>query len=398
MLFSDVIGQAFVKEKLRDLVRNNRVSHAMLFLGNEGTGGLPLALAFSQYLLCDKRRGSPAGPSLFGESNEEPAAVDLPEPCNQCASCIKAKQLVHPDIHFSYPVVPKKSGDKPLSTDYAAEWRSFIETNRYGNVYDWLQYIKAENKQGNITAHECNDIIRKLYLKSFQSDYKVLIMWMPEFLGKEGNKLLKLIEEPPDDTVMIFVAENEALMLPTLLSRMQIIRLPVLSEQEIAEALIRSGKADVQTAKRVAGVSDGNFKEATNSIDANHEDWEPMFREWLNAIVKQKRTFQVKWIDEMSKTGREKQKQFLRYGTHLLETAVRVRLLGAEMRDRADSERDFAERLNKLSSVEQQEAMMREFDNATYYIERNANAKILFHALTIRVSRIINDKSLILIH
>ena len=129
----------------------------------------------------------------------------------------KANNYIHPDIHFSYPVIPKKSGDKPVSTDYITEWREFITAIPYGNVYDWLQFIGAENKQGNITAEECNDIIHKLNLKSFESPYKILVMWMPEYLGKEGNKLLKLIEEPPADTLFIFVAENEDLILPTIL-------------------------------------------------------------------------------------------------------------------------------------------------------------------------------------
>jgi len=130
-----------------------------------------------------------------------------------CPSCIKASKLIHPDIHFSFPVIPKKSGDKPVSTDYIVEWRLFIEKNPYGNSYDWLQFIDAENKQGNITAHECNEIIRMMSLKSFEAEYKILIMWMPEMLGKEGNKLLKLIEEPPPNTLFIFVAENDDLIL-----------------------------------------------------------------------------------------------------------------------------------------------------------------------------------------
>ena len=140
----------------------------------------------------------------------------------------KANQLVHPDIHFSYPVITKKAGEKPISTDFITEWREFVATNPYGNVYDWLQFIGAENKQGNITADECNDIIRKLSLKSFESEYKILIMWMPEFLGKEGNKLLKLIEEPPPNTLFILVAENEDLILPTIVSRCQLVKIPAL--------------------------------------------------------------------------------------------------------------------------------------------------------------------------
>src|SRR5690606_17493444 len=162
--------------------------------------------------------------SLYGEP-EQVIPEKLFESCGNCAACSKAEQYIHPDIHFSYPVVTKKSGTPPISTDYISEWREFIRTYPYGNDYDWLLFIGAENKQGNITAHECNDIIRKLNLKSFESEYKVLVMWLPEYLGNEGNKLRKLIEEPPANTLFIRVADNESLSLPPTLRRCQLVRI-----------------------------------------------------------------------------------------------------------------------------------------------------------------------------
>ena len=167
--------------------------------------------------------------------NLKPATSN--DSCGICPSCIKAQQFVHPDIHFSYPVVTKKSGTPPLAQIISREWREFIKSYPYGNVYDWLQFIGAENKQGNITANECNDIIHKLNLKSFESEYKILIMWMPEYLGNEGNKLLKLIEEPPPNTLFILVTENESLVLQTILSRCQLIKIPALETSDIEEAL-----------------------------------------------------------------------------------------------------------------------------------------------------------------
>ena len=221
MLFADVIGQQNTKQHLLEMVQQNRLSHALIFLGKEGSGALPLALAFAQYVcLLPTSLGEEAklhSVSLFGESVEEvkpvfPKTADEADSFTQKqAAFSKANNYVHPDIHFSYPVIPKKPGDKPVSTDYVHEWREFIQQYSYGNVYDWLQFIGAENKQGNITTEECNDIIHKLSLKSFESSYKILIMWMPEYLGKEGNKLLKLIEEPPMDTLFILVAENDVL-------------------------------------------------------------------------------------------------------------------------------------------------------------------------------------------
>src|SRR6478735_7361162 len=215
MLFADVIGQQNTKRHLLEMVEQNRLSHALIFLGKEGCGALSLALAFAQYIsLLPASAKQDAEPSLFGE-----------------------------------PVEAIKPGDKPVSTDYIQDWREFIQQFAYGNVYDWLQFIGAENKQGNITAEECNDIIRTLNLKSFESPYKILVMWMPEYLGKEGNKLLKLIEEPPADTLFILVAENESSILSTILSRCQLVKVPAIDDAAVAEALISRAGASAEKAR-----------------------------------------------------------------------------------------------------------------------------------------------------
>jgi len=282
MSFSNVIGQGGTKQRLVELVQYNRLSHALLFLVNEGSGALSLALAFAQYMVCEKvnrpqTTAAPAGPSLFGDEPAAPVnegSVVLPsDACGVCPACVKAKQLIHPDIHFSYPVIPRKPGDKPVSADYSSEWREFIRQDPYGNAYDWLQFIGAENKQGNITAHECNDIIHKLSLKSFESGYKILVMWMPEYLGNEGNKLLKLIEEPPASTLFILVAENESLILPTILSRTQLVRIPLPETGDIEKALVERAGAPVEQARQIAVLCEGNYHEALQMIirsDINH--------------------------------------------------------------------------------------------------------------------------------
>jgi DNA polymerase III subunit delta' len=397
MLFKEVIGQSGVKQHLVEMVQQNRISHALLFLAKEGSGGLPLALAFSQYLVCEKVNGKNTaieqGPSLF--EFDEPVVEKkklYDDACGECAACTKAKQLVHPDIHFSYPVISKKGGDKPKSTDFISEWREFIRQSPYGNVYDWLQFIGAENKQGNITAEECNDIIRQLSLKSFESEYKILVMWMPEYLGKEGNKLLKLIEEPPANTVFILVAESEEQILQTILSRTQLVKVPLLEDSEIEKALIERNNTPAHQAKTVAGIAEGNYHEALQLLQHAEEDWLAMLRDWMNATMKENQVAQVKWVDEIAKLGREKQKQFLRYYNHILEQCIRLRILGPESSSLADNEKDFAQRLNKISSVSQQQAIIAQLDSATYYIERNANGKMLFHALTIKMLHITKNK------
>lgn len=397
MLFSDVIGQSATKQHLAEMVEQNRLSHALLFLAKEGSGGLPLAMAFAEYIVS-LPEDAPIVEDLFGGMTALAPAVGFIHPneiANQPAFS-RASQLIHPDLHFTFPVIPKKPTEKPTSIDYIEEWRSFISTFPYGNVYDWLQSIGADNKQGNITAEECNRIIRTLNLKSFESKYKVLLLWMPEYLGKEGNKLLKLIEEPPANTLFILVAENEELILPTVLSRCQLIKIPALEDEEVAAALIERSQVAPDVAKQIAAISEGNYREALMLLQHADEDWHGLLRDWLNAMLKNGPAAQVKFVDDISILGREKQKQFLRYFNHLLEQSIRIRVLGEDGVKQGDTEKDFAKRLNKIASVSAQEAIIEEIDKAAYYIERNANAKMLFMALTIKLYHIIQNKTLIL--
>lgn len=388
MQFTNIIGQTTVQHQLTDLVQHNRLGHALLFLSKEGSGALLTALAFSQYIVCEKVRGG-----LFSYPEETAAPADS---CGKCPACLKAKQFIHPDIHFSYPVVSRKAGEKPLSNDYIKEWRDFLIKNPYGNVYDWLQFIGAENKQGNITANECNEILHQLSLKSFESEFKIHIMWMPEYLGNEGNKLLKLIEEPPANTLFIMVAENESLILPTILSRCQLVKIPALQSAFIEEALLKQHNMPSVQARQIAGMSGGNYREALQLMQHAEEDWQHLLREWLNAILKTGPVAQVKWIEDISRTGREKQKQFLRYFIHLLAQSIRVQITGEKgMSSTEGKERDFILRLNKLADIASQKVIVEEIDKAIYHIERNANPKMLFHALTIKLYHIMKDKALI---
>jgi DNA polymerase III subunit delta' len=403
MLFKDVIGQQEVKQHLIEMVKHNRLSHALLFLGREGSGALPLAMAFAQYisLLPNVNQPKAEESSLFGEA--APEEIKLPSTVaeadawmEQQSSFSKAEQFVHPDIHYSYPVVTKKSGTPPVSTDYIVEWREFIQQLPYGNIYDWLQFIGAENKQGNITAHECNDIIRKLNLKSFESGYKILLMWMPEYLGREGNKLLKLIEEPPANTLFILVAESESGILSTILSRCQLVKIPALETTAIEQALIQRSNCNAEQAKLLANASEGNYREALHLVQHADEDFHSLLKEWLNATLKNQPIAQVKVIEEIARLGREKQKQFLRHFTHQIEQAVRLDVADERLRTilfqaMSATEQDFASRLNRMMSLEQKEALSEQLDEASYHIERNANAKILFHALTIKIFHIVKN-------
>jgi len=393
MQFKDIVGQQAIKQHLIEMVEQNRLSHALLFLGKDGSGALPLALAFAQFVVCQPS-ASPVVEDLFGGMSalENKPSYISPEELENQESFQRAEKLIHPDLHFSYPVIPRKTGDKPKSSDYITEWREFIKQSPYSNAYDWLQFIGAENKQGNITAEECNDIMRQLSLKSFESEYKVLVLWMPEYLGKEGNKLLKLIEEPPANTLFILVAEEEEQILPTILSRCQLVKIPVLETKEVEEALIKRANASPETAAQVAAICEGNYREALQLLQHNEEDWQSLLKEWLNSTLRGGPIKQVKFSEDISKLGREKQKQFLRYFNHLIGQSIRIKILGGDAFAIADSEKDFALRLNKIASVSQQQAIIEELDKASYYIERNANGKMLFLALTIKLFHILQNK------
>ncbi len=410
MLFKDVIGQADVKQHLVEMVSQNRLSHALLFLGKEGSGALPLATAFAQFVsLLPVQKSTKQEESLFGGIEEvEKKLPATPDEADvwmvKQPSFGKAQGLVHPDIHFSYPVIKKtpKSDEKPISTDWIAEWRDFIIQSPYGNIFDWLQFIHAENKQGNISAQECNDILQKLNLKSFESGFKILLIWMPEYLGKEGNRLLKFIEEPPPNTLFLLVAENESKMLSTILSRCQLVKIPAIDYASVEKALVDRCKLSEEEAKRTANISAGNYREALQIWQHTDEDYHHLLREWLNATLMGQTVVQVKVIEEIARLGRENQKQFLRYFTHLLECAIRLQVINDEESIRlrktfSKAEIEFVPRLNKVMKPEQQQAISEELDKAAYYIERNANAKILFHALTIKMFHIVKNNVTILV-
>lgn len=368
---------------------------------------MPLAIGFGQYLVSkpiEKTKKAAPVADLFGGftalPEEETMAGSDPNPQSESVEH-KAEALLHPDLHFSYPVVPRKPGDKPVSTDYIAEFRKFYQQTPYGNAFDWIQTIQKENKQGNITAEECNDIIRKLSLKAYESRFKVLVMWMPEYLGKEGNKLLKLLEEPPEDTVFLLVAENEDHVLPTIVSRSQVIRVPPLEMPEIEEALVTKHEVSANEARQIALISDGNFREALQLMEHEQEDWNEVLKEWLNACLLKTAAhlrfdMQSKSIARLAELGREKQKQVLLYFLQLIEQAIRIRIMGEEQVNLPQKEHEFTLKLNKIAGINTQRAMVQELENAIYYIERNANAKMLFQGLTLKLRSIVLEKTIVL--
>jgi len=393
MQLEDVVGQEHLINRLKELVDQNRLSHALLFIGREGSGALPLALAMSTYIIekseHNRRQSSPAG--LFGEPD--------PEISSTTPGVLKATQYLHPDIHYSMPVIKRSSGsDSPAkSDDWITEWRTFLSKHPYGNLFDWLDSIGAENKQGKISSAECEEIARKLYLKSFEGGNKILLQWLPEMMGNEGNKLLKLIEEPPPDTIFLLVTENEDLLLPTIVSRCQAIRVPPVATEAIAKTLEKQFDQDAETALQTAQVAEGNYREALRLVEETDKDWQGEIRSWLNMTLQNKAAEQVKWIEKTHGLGREYQKQLLRTFLHLIELSIRLHAVGEKVLHVAAKDKDFALRLNQICGTEQLEAIAGELDKAVYYIERNANGKMLFMALTIRMFYIIKHKTALIL-
>ena len=242
---------------------SGRMPHAMLLLGPQGCGALGLALAYVQYVLCRHKEG--------GES------------CGKCSDCTKAIKFIHPDIHFSYPVIKsEKQKDPPISTQYLKEWRMMLGDNVYMDVNQWLEKLGGENKQGNITARECVEIVKKLSLKTFEASHKVVVMWLPEYLGNEGNRLLKLIEEPPDDTLFVLVAENQERILNTILSRCQLIQINGLTDEEISSGLLDRG-VPKEDAMAVAHLADGDLNEALRLASNEENDNAGLFLNWMRS-------------------------------------------------------------------------------------------------------------------
>lgn len=366
MLFREVVGQEGLKNKIRTLVRRKQLPHAILMLGRPGSGGLPLAMATAQYMLC-----------------ENPGETDA---CHTCPACVKVEQLQHPDLHFSFPFSrPEKGG--PLCSEYFRTFREFILQHPYGSEADWLQE-QGGGKFGNIPADECRDILRRLQLKSYEGGSKILIMWMPERLGQEGNIMLKFLEEPTPDTVLILVAENEEMLLQTIRSRVQLFALHRLSDAEIGEALIRKEVAPEQ-ALRLARMAEGDYHQALHLLHDQDSDYLQMLRTWLNALFRNHGPELAAWIRDLSDLKPESRRNFLHYVIQLLEHTIRLESLGPAHVHLPDDEARVAQVLLQKGLDRHRLGRVAELIGTTAYeLERNVNTQIALHALSLRIQQV----------
>ena len=369
MLFSDLIGQQQIAAQLRTMWGNQRLPHALILLGPEGCGNLSLALALAQYILCEQKTGYDA--------------------CGSCSNCGKMSRFIHPDLHFVYPVV----GAKITSDHYLKQWRNALEENPYQSAYDWLQYIGAENKQGNITKEECLSIVKKLSLKTFEGQAKVMLIWLPEYLGKEGNRLLKIIEEPPPNTYFILVAEKAELILNTILSRCQLIKIGGLQDDDIIRQLSKDFSALGQDhLHSIAYLANGNYNEAIKLAGAQLNNNSQLLLDLLRKCYKGNGLELVKWSEVFAKLGRENQKHFFQYALHFLREFLQVKLLPNQQARLGKEEEKTAKNLANVLEIDQVDEMMKLFTDAAYYIERNGNPKIVMLDGSIRLSKIIKKQ------
>ena len=368
MQLTSIIGQEKVKASLVQLIDTERIPHAMLFLGPGGSGKLAMAWAIAQYLLCDQKNA--------GDS------------CGNCRNCQKVSKLIHPDVHFSFPFV----GTNYTSLDYLTQWRTALLDNPYMDVHQWLQLIGAENKQGNINKGECLRIIKQLSLKSFESDYKIMILWLPEYLQKEGNRLLKLIEEPPEKTVFLLVAEAQERILNTILSRCQLIQFNALSDDEIVRNLVEKAGSTKDQAEAVAHLANGNLNEALTLIKDSENDNATLFLEWMRKCYKGNGTELVLWAEKFAELGREKQKHFFQYGLHFIREFMLYLLTDNQQVRLRAPELKTAMNLSKVMTFNQLEPITQLFNDCSYFVERNANPKILGLDASIKMHRIFKDK------
>lgn len=364
MQFRDIIGQDLVKAHLISTVRENRVSHAQLFLGPEGSGSLALALAYAQFINCENK-----------------AEFDS---CGICSSCRKYNKLIHPDLHFSYPFIAKHKEDNAAT--FIENWRKAFLNNPYLSLENWRQQLDADNKQVNINIAEAHEIIKKLSLKSFEAEFKVLIMWLPEYLEKEGNALLKLIEEPPEKTLFLLVAENQNKILNTIISRTQLVKINKLSHQAITSYLIENKNLEESEARDIAFIADGNVQEAINMIDTQTNNHFNLLVKWLRLIVQDSGLNIISICEEeLAKLGRENQKTFLLYAINIMRQIILIKLDLSNLVFLSAHELDFVNKFATHYTIEQIEETINLFETTHYSVERNANPKILFLDLSLQL-------------
>ena len=367
MFFKDVIGQEEAKERLIREAKEGKIAHARLFCGPEGIGKLPLAIAYARYLSCNN-----------------PGEKDA---CGVCPSCVKISKLAHPDLHFVFPVIKKKSKDT-VSDDFIAEWRELLSHTPYFNLNIWLEEMGAENQQAQIYVKESDEIIRKLSLKSSQGGYKIMIIWLPEKMNVEcSNKLLKLLEEPPSQTIFLLVSEEPDMLLTTIQSRTQRFALYGIEEKYITERLQNQYGLQEKDAISIGHRSEGNFLKAMESIHLSEENklFFDLFVSLMRLSYQRKIREMKQWSETLAAMGREKQKHFLSYCQRLVRENFIFNFQDPSLVFMNEEEKDFSKRFAPYINEKNVMGIMDELSEAQRHIEQNVNARMVFFDFSLKM-------------
>jgi DNA polymerase-3 subunit delta' len=367
MFFKDVIGQEEAKQRLIREAKEGKIAHARLFCGPEGIGKLPLAIAYARYLSCNN-----------------PGEKDA---CGICPSCVKFNKLAHPDLHFVFPVIKKKSKDT-VSDDFIAEWRELLSQTPYFNLNIWLEEMGAENQQAQIYVKESDEIIRKLSLKSSQGGYKIMIIWLPEKMNVEcSNKLLKLLEEPPSQTIFLLVSEEPDMLLTTIQSRTQRFSLYGIEEKYIAERLQSQYGLQERDAISIGHRSEGNFLKALESIHLNEENklFFDLFVSLMRLSYQRKIREMKQWSETIAAMGRERQKHFLSYCQRLVRENFIFNFQDPSLIFMNEEEQNFSKRFAPYINEKNVMGIMDELSEAQRHIEQNVNARMVFFDFSLKM-------------
>jgi DNA polymerase-3 subunit delta' len=371
MLFSEVTGQENIKKRLLRSVLENRISHAQLFTGPDGCGKLALALAYATYIQCTGHKEDDA--------------------CGQCPACMKNRKLIHPDLHFVFPVISQKS-QSAVSSDYIKEWREAILESPYISLNQWLERIGTENKQGIINVKESEEMIRKLNFKTYESDYKIMIIWLPEKMNiPTANKLLKILEEPPSATLFLFVSANPDQMLKTVVSRMQIVKIPRIDDNSISVALKSKFKLSDDEIRYLLRQSNGNYNKVLSLISHDNDKQGNLenFIQLMRLSYGNRMSDTLKWIDDISGIGRERQKSLLAFSIKMVRDNFLLKCNMPELTFLSKEEDEFSVKFSKMINSSNVIPVYEELNKAYFHIERNGYNKFVFLDLSLKLGRLL---------
>ena len=368
MKFSEVIGHQKLKNRLIQSAKDGRVSHALLFLGAEGAGSLPLANAFAQYLVCENRSDT--------------------DSCGSCPACIKMEKCVHPDVSYTFPVATKERNVTPRSIDFIDNWREAFINQPYLTYLEWMEAADIENKQGSISVYESADIIQRLNLKVLEASYKIVIIWLPEKMNASAaNKLLKILEEPLDNTLFFLVAEEYESLLPTIISRTQLVKVNRIEEEELIRELTTKHNVEPSVARRIHHKSNGSYSAALELLQ--RADIEVNFQNdfilWMRGCYQLNLKVINEYTLKLNELNRDEQKHFL---GGCLDNIRECLLLNYANRSLIKLDGEELVSLSKLAPfvhINNADGFVNEINEAMFHIERNANFKILFSDLSFKI-------------